>query len=257
MKVLKNYTIAVPVIVLLVGLGLASCAPKQQQSSYPKFSQYAAGDERKEAFFSYFLPLVEACNSEIVKTRKQLQSWYKERGDLGSRTTRKIQQLAKEYGLNNFDTGNDLHWKALLRRVDVVPPSLALAQAANESAWGTSRFAREAHNFYGQWCFVKGCGLVPKQRGEGKKHEVAKFSSPAESANSYIKNLNRHKAYAYLRKIRERMRAAQKPLQGAELAEGLGSYSARGKAYIEELQAMIRHNKLQQYDQILAETWQF
>lgn len=262
MKFSKKYILAVvPVIALLVWLVLTSAAlkkpqsslstgPKQLQSSFPESRQDATGKDRKETFFSYLLPLIKTRNSEIANVREQLQLWHKERDDLSSQATRKVQQLAKEYRLNDFSTSNELHWKTLLRRIDVVSPSLALAQAANESAWGTSRFAREARNYYGQWCFSKGCGLVPKLRGNGQIHEVAKFSSAAESVNSYIKNLNSHPAYAELRKIRAHMRAAKKPLQGTELAKGLGSYSERGDAYIKELQAMIRHNKLQQYDQI-------
>ncbi len=254
MKFLNKYTLlVVPVIVILTGLMLVPVAPtvtEQPVSNSPEFLQYAAGKERKDAFFRYFLSLVENRNAEIVKLRDQLLRWHKARNDLSSAATHKVQQLAKEYRLNAFDTGNEFHWRSLLRRVDVVPPSLALAQAANESAWGTSRFALDARNYFGQWCFSKGCGLVPKLRGSDQVHEVAKFSSPAESVNSYIKNLNSHPAYAELRKIRELMRTAQIPPQGTELAKGLGHYSSRGSAYVEELQAMIRHNNLQQYDQI-------
>jgi len=98
--------------------------------------------------------------------------------------------------------------------VDTIPPSLALAQAANESAWGTSRFARQAHNYYGQWCFEKGCGIVPDRRDANKSHEVAAFDSPRESVARYLHNLNSNSAYKSLRDIRSRLKAANKPVTG-------------------------------------------
>ena len=90
-------------------------------------------------------------------------------------------KTADEYGMKDFDVANDVSWPLLLNRVDVIPPSLALAQGANESAWGTSRFSKEGNNYFGQWCFKLGCGLVPRQRDSGAQHEVAKFDSPRQS----------------------------------------------------------------------------
>ena len=224
--------------------------PKKQPELAPAIKQYASGNKRKDVFINQLLPLIEARNAEIVKTRKQLQTWYGQRENLSAPIMQKIRQLAKEYRLPDFDLGNSQHWETLLSRVDVVPLSLALAQAANESAWGTSRFAREAHNFYGQWCYSKGCGLVPRMRAAGMNHEVAKYASPAASVNSYIRNLNRNPAYKQLRTLRAAMRVEQKSLQGAELAKGLRNYSERGEAYVQDLRALIRHNKLQRLDQI-------
>jgi Bax protein len=156
--------------------------------------------------------------------------------------------MAAYYRINNFDIENDDDWQELLARVNAIPVSLALAQAANESAWGTSRFAREANNFYGQWCFQKGCGLVPARRDKNKTHEVAAFKSPKESVERYIHNLNSHNAYKTLRKIRNRLRTENKLITGIELAEGLLHYSERGKEYIKELQSMIKFNKLTRFD---------
>jgi Bax protein len=130
----------------------------------------------------------------------------------------------------------------------VIPPSLVLAQAANESAWGTSRFARRGNNLFGQWCFSQGCGLVPRGRVEGASHEVASFSSPYRSVRSYIQNLNRHPTYQLLRDIRLKARNRDDIASGPSLAAGLLGYSERGEDYVEEIRNMIRHNNLDYYD---------
>lgn len=214
----------------------------------PDFGKFAAGQPRKNAFFNYFSPLIEKNNRSIIESRKALLVWYENASDLGDGEMRQVQSLAAYYRINDFDIENDDDWKELLARVNAIPASLALAQAANESAWGTSRFARKANNFYGQWCFQKGCGLVPAKRDKNKKHEVAAFKSPEESVEKYIHNLNSHNAYKSLRKIRNRLSIENKLITGLDLAEGLLHYSERGKEYISELQSMIKFNKLTRYD---------
>jgi len=130
----------------------------------------------------------------------------------------------------------------MLLRVDVLPEELVLSQAANESAWGTSRFAVEGNNYFGQWCYRKGCGLVPASRTEGSTHEVAVFETAYLSVNAYFMNVNRNKAYTELRQIRAEQRTAGQTITGTKLAEGLSRYSERGHEYIDEIQSMIRHN---------------
>ena len=98
-------------------------------------------------------------------------------------------------------------------------------------------------NFFGLWCFSKGCGFVPNRRNDGASHEVAKFDSLSRATYTYMRNLNRHDAYADLREIRSRLRANQIPITGVALAEGLMNYSERGAAYVEELQTMILFNE--------------
>lgn len=267
MKRIKNYAVAA----ILFSLGLASCLAKEAPAT-PTSSKSVAlvptvstevvkkpqdvkkqaspisGTSRKARFFAKLLPLVQAENEKLLQIRAQIQVHYAARDDLNAEALEQLYALAKTYRIKQFDPKNEARWTTLLVRVDVVPPSLALAQAANESAWGTSRFARDANNYYGQWCFSKGCGLVPQKRGANQNHEVAKFSTPAHSVRSYMRNLNRHAAYAPLRKMRTEMRAANKTISGEVLANGLKNYSSRGMAYVKEIQAMIRYNKLQQYD---------
>ena len=214
----------------------------------PDFEKFAAGSPRKTAFFDYFSPLIDEKNGLIIESRQALLAWYEIASDLVDDEKRQVQSLAAYYRINDFNIEIDDDWRELLARVNAIPASLALAQAANESAWGTSRFAREANNFYGQWCFQKGCGLVPAKRDKNKTHEVAAFKSPEESVEKYIHNLNSHNAYKTLRKIRMQLGLDNKLITGIELAEGLLHYSERGKEYISELQSMIKFNKLTRYD---------
>jgi Bax protein len=234
---LAGVCLLVVVLVLWVG-----------RSGIPDFTEYAAGSERKQAFFSYFLPLIEEKNQAIQRSRLELLEWHRSRDSIGWWDEDHIQEIAARYRIEDFDIDSDTEWQTLLRRVDIVPPSLALAQAANESAWGTSRFARQAHNYYGQWCFKKGCGIVPDRRDANKFHEVAAFDSPRESVAMYLHNLNSNSAYKSLRAIRSQLKAANKPVTGIALAAGLGKYSERGADYISELRSMIEFNKLSKYD---------
>jgi len=162
--------------------------------------------------------------------------------------------LAGVYRLVDADLSSAELIKELLIRVDTVPPSLALAQAAVESGWGTSRFAVQANNLFGQWCYEKGCGLVPSQRNSGANHEVAKFKNVSDAVYSYTRNINTHRAYKDLRMSRAALRADDETVTGHILAEGLLRYSERGEDYVHELQAVIRINKLAPYDEPKAAT---
>ena len=214
--------------------------------SPPDFSQYPAGPERKKAFFSYFSPIIAGLNEDILEDRRRVKAACNADGSAAN----SLSSLAKEYRVDDSELSDDAFCTEMLRRVDIIPVSLALAQGANESAWGTSRFAQQGNNFFGQWCFKKGCGMVPSDRDNGEIHEVADFRSPSDSVQSYMLNINRHNAYKPLRKIRASLRAEDKPISGLALTWGLNRYSARGKEYGAELRSMINFNALSQYDQI-------
>lgn len=231
---------AAGVVALVLGLVLVG---RFSADSTPDFSQYEAGEERKQAFFNYFLPLVVERNQEIIELRRTLAD-YRQQDSLSGGQRRTVREIAEEYGVESFDPESRDAWSTLMDRVDVIPPSLALAQGAKESAWGTSRFAREGNNFFGEWCFVQGCGMVPQSRGADETHEVADFRSPRESVHRYMTNLNRHGAYDDLRSIRAEQRRNEEAIRGVRLAEGLSRYSERGEAYIIEIQEMIRFNQL-------------
>lgn len=210
----------------------------------PDFREYEAGAERKERFFAFLRPIIEQQNERVLEDRGRLEQLAAE-GDPGWLDRRWLHGLAEDYGLDPEEYEDDTLITALLRRVDAVPVSLALAQAAKESGWGTSRFARKGNNFFGQWCYEPGCGLVPRARGAGRSHEVRAFDSPRDSVASYLRNINTHPGYRELRRARAGLRAAGRPLSGLVLAEQLHRYSERGQPYVEEIKGLIRYNDLE------------
>ena len=224
-----------------------------RSEALPDFTAYTEVKAKKNAFFGYMLPLIEARNLYIQGQRQQLLALSERAEDiLSAQDTKELADLAGVYRLAETDLSSTDLIKELLMRVDTVPPSLALAQAAVESGWGTSRFAVQANNLFGQWCYKKGCGLVPNQRNSGANHEVAKFDNVSAAVDSYTRNINTHRAYKDLRTSRAELRADNKTVTGHILAEGLLRYSERGEHYVHELQAVIRINKLAPYDETKA-----
>ena len=232
---------------------LRSLDDAEEAAMLPDFAQIADVKEKKQAFFDYLLPAVEQANSIIMQERNWLLAL-----DLQTLTDddrRLLTDLADKYQQPRKDKQSLADWhKALLKKVDIIPPSLALAQAANESAWGTSRFAIDAFNLYGQWCFSPGCGLVPTGRPAGKTYEVRLFVSPQASVEAYMLNLNAFHSYREMRQIRLKLRENKKPLLGTALARGLIAYSQRREAYVKEIKSMIRFNQLEQLDLQAANT---
>lgn len=219
-------------------------------SSAPNFAAIKGVNEKKDAFFSFLRPSIKIENKRITKERAFLTK-LSESGitNIDSEDMSYAKRLGKLYSLPVPSSGLDQAWLTeMLSRVNVLPEALVLTQAANESAWGTSRFATKANNYFGHWCYSKGCGLVPLQRNEGSSHEVATFSSSQESVHRYFMNLNRNRAYADLRAIRAQLAANGNDLltkeTATELTNGLLKYSERGSDYVTDLQAMIRHNKV-------------
>lgn len=217
----------------------------------PAFSEMRDVQEKKQRFFEFLAPKVIHANAEILKARAFLLG-QRERLASGSALTSddtdRIRSLAAYYDhpLPSIKQSLDARWDSLLQRVDTLPVSLVLAQAANESGWGTSRFAVDGNNFFGVWCYVEGCGLKPMDRDHGARHEVKRFSSIYEGVAAYIHNINTNPAYADLRAIRMSMRSLNVPARGVQLAEGLQAYSIRGEDYVRDIQAMIRSNGLDQ-----------
>ena len=130
-----------------------------------------------------------------------------------------------------------------MRKIDIIPASLALAQAANESAWGESRFAQEANNLFGIWTYDRAKGLKPKNRENGKTHLVRIFDDIGASVRYYMYNLNSHPAYRELRQIRQQLRASGRAINGYALAAGLEKYSSQGTTYIELIRDLIEQNE--------------
>jgi Bax protein len=128
----------------------------------------------------------------------------------------------------------------LLARVDIVPVQLAVVQAAKESSWGRSRYAVEINNLFGQWCFKKGCGLVPNDRNDGARHEVRRFNTVSDAIRSYMHNLNSHRNYSDMRKLRQDLRVKGQNIEGGDLVDGLLLYSERRQQYVDEIRSMIK-----------------
>jgi Bax protein len=206
--------------------------------------------QRKAIFFKSLLPMILLANDEILFERNKLvklKGQLAENHQLNEVERHVLSALARRYKVRLNEQQPDKVVAELLNRVDIIPADLALAQAANESAWGTSRFSRVANNLFGEWTFSPGQGIVPENRPVGETYEVAKFSTVYDSVRSYLQNLNTHAAYRHLRELRAASRQAGETPEGVKLAEGLTRYSTRGEAYVRELQAMIRTNRLERF----------
>lgn len=220
--------------------------PSWARADLPDFSDYSDTTEKKAAFFSYLYPRIVLANSRILIEREYLQS-LSDKEELSKSELTWLRRQAERLRVDEEPGSQDM-FRRLESRLDVIPPSLIMAQAANESAWGTSRFALRGNNLFGQWCFSEGCGLVPQSRNEGASHEVATFDSPYLSVRSYIQNLNRHPVYQPLRDIRVKANNNGDYASGTSLAAGLLGYSERGEDYVKEIRSMIRYNNLTYYD---------
>jgi len=199
-------------------------------------------DEKKAVFFRLMLPLVMRENQRILEERSYLIK-LSNSGNLGYRQLKRLSELASKYGVEGGVSDAGV-LTVLSRRIDVIPPAIVLAQAANESAWGTSRFAREANNIFGEWTYKKSQGIVPKKRGAGKKHYIRKFADIEGSLSSYMNNLNRGHAYKKFRLMRSDMRSNHDSLDALQLVTTLKRYSSRGSDYIAEIKKMILQNSL-------------
>jgi len=211
----------------------------------PNFNKYTQVTEKKQAFFNYLKPAIYTQNQYIKSIRQYvqgLQAKYLSAQALSRGQQEELDWLINEYRVDQ-DQSVDKMFTEMLQKIDIIPAELVLVQTANESAWGTSRFATQGYNFFGIWCFTKGCGFVPSQRSSGAGHEVAKFTNLSNGMYAYMRNLNSHPAYKDLRIIRQQQRNNQKPISAYSLAQGLIKYSERGEEYIDELRQMMRVNK--------------
>ena len=215
------------------------------QIKLPDFAAIYDIPTKKREFFAFIRPSIEDKNNELSEDRTKLEYWQGQIS-LGLGLTEEeqssLQRFIKVYRINK-EASTLQQIDDLLVRVDIIPTSLVLVQAANESAWGTSRFARIGLNFFGIWCYQTGCGMVPSGRNIGAKHEVAAFQSVEAAVSGYFNNINKHNAYHMFRTIRAELRAQDQPLDASILATGLLSYSERGAEYVLDITDMLRHNQ--------------
>ena len=164
-----------------------------------------------------------------------------------------IANIAKIYGLEVQSPITKKDFQEILMRVNVIPKGLVLAQSVLETGWGTSRFAADYNNYFGQHCFKEGCGVKPKNQASNKVDEVAIYRSPEESISGYLLLLNSSKRYQALREIRLNLLSQNKAVSSIALIDGLGSYSEIGlDEYKNRLISVIEYNKLTQYDQFIC-----
>lgn len=215
------------------------------------FYDLAAGSERSGIFFLTLLPMVLLVNEEIALERKNLVeiiSRYDRSVLLTVAELELVATVARNYKVDSDPLTNKLARTLLFNRLDQIPPSLALAQAASESAYGTSRFSRLGNNLFGEMVYTASAeGIMPLHRPEGAKHRARIFPTLLDSLRAYILNLNTHPAYQELRQIRAEMQIRGEKIRGIELARGLGSYSTRKEAYIDDIRAIIRANNLPKF----------
>ena len=197
---------------------------------------------KKDTFIKIVLPLIVAENERILADRKKLKRITKKKktSDLEKQWLR---QKLLEYKVKK---GN---MDELLNRMDIIPTSIALAQAAKESGWGTSRFALEGNAIFGQWTW-SGNGIAPLDRESNKNHKILKFPILRASVKAYQNNLNTHKSYANFRNKRLAMREKNKDISGLELTETLKNYAQTGTEYIKILNQIIKQNRLTDFEPV-------
>lgn len=254
------------IVLLLTGLMVTACSnnnglPDLDARTNPVLKKIDPQTEqqdvkaRKAFFFEQLRPVVDAENERTLTIRAAIKS-LRDKAESGELTAGENAWLEDVAGRYKVETGAEGRhdFATLLHRVDVVPVSLALSQAAMESAWGRSRFAQEGNNLFGQWCFSKGCGIVPSKRSAGLTHEVAKFKTVNAAVRAYLENLNRHPTYLSLRDVRQGIRGGRvTKTPGIDMAVGLVNYSELGNEYVEHISSVIRQNKLSQYNRHLVQ----
>jgi len=206
---------------------------------------------KKSIFFHILAPLALETNENILVDRARLLTLLRNPQSSWKPADRKyIIEIAEKYKVSAPAPQNiKLEFvKQLLEHVDIIPPSLALAQSADESGWGTSRFAAEGNALFGQWSWDENA-IKPKQQRAGMgNYGLARFDTPLGSMTAYMHNLNTHNAYQKLRQKRAAIRAEKLKPTGMELVSTLDKYSERGQDYVDDLLSIIRVNHLEQVD---------
>ena len=200
------------------------------------------GDTKKkrELFIKIVLPLILSENSKITEDRKKLfKILGKNFNTVGERVW--LKRRFKEYKIDDRDLSK------LKMRMDIIPVSIALAQAANESGWGTSRFALEGNALFGQWTWSKK-GISPKNKDPDQSHKILQFQVLKASVKAYKNNLNTHNAYKEFREVRAQLRQENKQIIGLDLIKYLKAYAAIGEKYVLILEDIIENNSLTDFD---------
>jgi Bax protein len=210
-------------------------------SQLPKdLNQLKSTKKKKNTFIKIIMPLILDENNKILENRRKLfKILGKSTNSMGEK--RWLKRRFKEYGIKKGDITE------LKVRMDIIPPSIAIAQAAIESGWGTSRFALEGNAMFGQWTWSKN-GIEPTDKSKNQDHKVLKFSMLRSSVRAYKNNLNTHNGYKEFREKRAELRKNNKKISGLKLVNYLYNYAAIGKEYIKILKRAIDQNGLTDFD---------
>ena len=196
--------------------------------------------KKKDTFIKIVMPLILDENNKILENRKKL---FKILGKQNNSRGEKVwlKRRFEDYGIKNEDVTE------LKMRMDIIPVSIAIAQAAKESGWGTSRFALEGNAMFGQWTWGKK-GISPLKREKNQDHKILKFPILRSSVQAYKNNLNTHKGYREFREKRAELRSKNKKISGSELVKYLHNYAATGSEYTRILKKIIDQNGLTDFD---------
>jgi Bax protein len=195
---------------------------------------------KRELFIKIILPLILDENEKIVEDRKKLfKILSKNFNTVGERVW--LNRRFKEYKIDDHDLAK------LKMRMDIIPVSIAIAQAANESGWGTSRFALEGNALFGQWTWSKK-GILPKEQDPDQSHKIMQFQILKASVRAYKNNLNTHNAYKEFREVRAQLRQENKQIIGLDLTKYLKNYASIGEKYVRILEDIIEKNSLTDFD---------
>ena len=198
---------------------------------------------QKQSFINLVLPLIVASNDELVQRRNAVKA------AIDAQNRALLEKWAVLYRVDPEKFDDAELAEQLLRRVDIIPVALALAQAAIESGWGTSRFARQGNALFGQWAWTDSAGMRPLAASNGRA-VVRSFGSLLESVRAYMHNLNTHPNYQRFRMARQRLSPQNKSIKAGTLATYLDSYAEIGMAYVDKLRAVMSSNNFDQYARV-------
>ena len=210
-------------------------------SKLPKdLKKIKSTNKRKDTFIKIVMPLILSENEKILEDRNKLfRILGKQSNTMGEKVW--LKRRFKDYGIKGEDIAE------LKLRMDIVPTSIAIAQAAKESGWGTSRFALEGNAMYGQWTWG-GEGIEPSKKDKKKEHKILKFPKLQSSVAAYMKNLNTHRGYSEFRDKRSKIREKKQEVNGLDLVDYLYNYAQTGSEYVKTLKIIIQQNNLNDFD---------
>lgn len=219
-------------------------------SSLPSdFDQLQDVKLKKKLFYLITLPIIHESNRLILDDREMVINIEKKflRADLNENEVNETVRIAVKYKLD-YSTIDLKLFRDLKQRINIIPVSLALAQAIVESGWGQSRFALEGNALYGQWTTNEQKGIIPEDRDEDKTHAVRKFKNLQQSVQAYMHNINTHRAYYSFRVVRRIAERVQYTDPISAKVKFLAAYAEIGQEYVDKLELIIESNKLREFD---------